>query len=286
MPNITDADVERVKGLLKAKQIDKARALVKRFDGPRAAKLLAQINEHYPEEIKPSKPAKGISALAFPRYSRTALIAASGLAVLVIVLAAALIFLRPRATGATREMLELYRDICLPLLSWEYQTEGVDPAILSEACIQNAQALYDASPDAYTSCYNAMGSGDTAKMGWAMCYTSYKVPTPVVWPASNLLSTRIVPTALPSSTPIPPYASAHEGLMDWCIATHQMSMVTEEDRRTACDQMATDLYQRKQAAVDQCFTSTAGAQYEFKNCIYENKALEFDETFMDEFEPF
>ena len=53
MPNITDAHVLRVKTLVKQGDVKKARTLLKTFDGPRAAKILAQLNSRYPDPSVP-----------------------------------------------------------------------------------------------------------------------------------------------------------------------------------------------------------------------------------------
>lgn len=54
MPTITDAHVLRVKTLVKQGDIEKARTLLKTFNDPRAAKILAQLNSHHPDPNEPS----------------------------------------------------------------------------------------------------------------------------------------------------------------------------------------------------------------------------------------
>lgn len=49
MPNITDANVLRIKTLIKQGKIEEARTQLERFNDPRAVKILAQFNAHYPD---------------------------------------------------------------------------------------------------------------------------------------------------------------------------------------------------------------------------------------------
>lgn len=50
MPQITDSDVQRIKDLVKQRDIAGARRLLQSFQGERAAKMLAQLNEKYPSK--------------------------------------------------------------------------------------------------------------------------------------------------------------------------------------------------------------------------------------------
>jgi hypothetical protein len=56
MPAITDADITEVKALIKAGQIEDARALIEVCDDARAKRLLAQFNERYPPDPEPATP--------------------------------------------------------------------------------------------------------------------------------------------------------------------------------------------------------------------------------------
>jgi hypothetical protein len=277
MPPITDADVQKVKALVTSRDIVAARKFLGTFTGERAARMLAQINEKFPVPVK-AKPQRTLSPLMMGTVAAV---------VIVIIGAVALFALRPRAGGATREMLELYRDICIPLLDWNYETEGVDPMILSEGCMQNAQALYDAAPEAYTACYQAMGTGDNASFAWAMCYSSYNLPTPSSWPIDKVLSTRIVPTDYPTSTPIPPYTSPQDAVMQVCLWWYEDEFaITKENIQKACDEAAPALYDAEQATVDACYARKAGDQFDFKDCFLEDDRLRFDEQYIDEYDPF
>src|SRR5687768_13014144 len=53
MPQITDADVQRVKDYVKAGHVTAARKLLQSFQGERAARMLAQLNERYPDTTPP-----------------------------------------------------------------------------------------------------------------------------------------------------------------------------------------------------------------------------------------
>jgi hypothetical protein len=195
MPQITDADVAKVKSLVSVRDIPAARRLLKTFEGERAARILAQLNQKFPAEIK-STPARS------PRPFMMGLAVGAIITLVIMGIGAAFTLNRP-ANEPTTSMLELYRDICVAFAPIKYEVTGVNSQVISDGCMQNALAIYNSAPDVYTKCYETMLNNGTGRMAWATCFDSYNIPTPSSWPIEKMLSTRIPPSDLIYSSPEP-----------------------------------------------------------------------------------